>query len=112
MWAIHLEWSEQFKKEVLEFDGVVLIDFWAERCGPCRMLWPVLEELASDNEGKQVKIIKANVESQENAPLAQSFQVSSIPAVFLVNKGEVIKPIIGVNPKDVYQKEIDILLES
>jgi len=44
--------------------------------------------------------------------LAQSFQVSSIPAVFLVNKGEVIKPIIGVNPKDVYQKEIDILLES
>ncbi len=111
MWVLHLEWAEQFKKEVLEFDGVVLLDFWAERCGPCRMLWPILEELATANEGKEVKIIKANVDSPENGPLAQSFQVSSIPAVFMLKNWEVVKPIIGVNPQDVYQKEIDALLE-
>lgn len=111
MWIIHLEWAEQFKTEVLDFEGVALIDFWAERCGPCRMLGPILEELATDNEGKPVKIIKANVDSPENGPLAKKFQVSSIPAVFMVKNWEVVKPLIGVNPKDVYQKEIDALLE-
>ena len=50
MWVIHLEWVEQFKKEILEFKWVVLVDFWAERCGPCRMLWPILEELNTENE--------------------------------------------------------------
>ena len=75
------------------------------------MLWPILEELATENEGKAVKIIKANVESPENWPLAQSFQVSSIPAVFVLKNWEVIKPLIWVNPKNVYQWEIDALLE-
>jgi len=111
MWIIHLEWVEHFKKEVLEFDGIVLLDFWAERCGPCRMLGPILEELATDNEGKAVKIIKADVDNKENAPLAKNFQVSSIPAVFMIKNWDVVKPLVGVNPKDVYQKEIDELLE-
>ena len=110
MWVIHLEWVEQFKTEVTEFEGVVLMDFWAERCGPCRMLGPILEELSTANEGKAVKIIKVNVDSPANGPLAQSFQVSSIPAVFMIKNGEVVKPIIGVNPQDVYQWEIDALL--
>ena len=110
MWVLHLEWVDQFKKEVLEFKWVVLIDFWAERCGPCRMLWPVLEEISDENEGKAVKIIKVNVESPANGPLAQSFQVSSIPAVFVMKDGQVVQPIIGVNPKNVYQDIIDKLL--
>ena len=110
MWVLHLEWVDQFKKEVLEFKGVVLIDFWAERCGPCRMLGPVLEEIDAENEGKAVKVIKVNVESPANWPLAQSFQVSSIPAVFVLKDGQVVQPIIGVNPKNVYQGIIDQLL--
>ena len=110
MWVLHLEWVEQFKSEVTEFEGVVLMDFWAERCGPCRMLGPIFEELSTENEGKAVKLIKVNVDSPVNGPLAQSFQVSSIPAVFVIKNGEVVKPIIGVNPKDVYQGEIDALL--
>ena len=110
MWVVHVEWIEQFKKEVLEFKWVVLIDFWAERCGPCRMLWPILEELDTENQWKNVKIVKINVENPENWPLAGSFQVSSIPAVFVLKDGEVVKPIIGVNPKNVYQGIIDELL--
>ncbi|HRU50255.1 MAG TPA: thioredoxin domain-containing protein [Candidatus Absconditabacterales bacterium] len=112
MGVIHLEGAEQFKKEVVEFQGIVIADFWAERCGPCRMLGPILDELALDNEGKNVKIVKINVENPENGPLAQSFQVSSIPSVFVIKNGEVVKPIIGVNPKNVYQGEIDSLLNE
>ena len=110
MWVLHLEGVEQFKSEVTEFEGVVLMDFWAERCGPCRMLGPILEELSTANEGKAVKIIKVNVDSPANGPLAQSFQVSSIPAVFMIKNGEVVKPIIGVNPQEMYQGEIDALI--
>ncbi|MCK9467394.1 MAG: thioredoxin domain-containing protein [Candidatus Absconditabacterales bacterium] len=110
MGVVHVEGIEQFKKEVLEFKGVVLIDFWAERCGPCRMLGPILEELDTENQGKNVKIVKINVENPENGPLAGSFQVSSIPAVFVLKDGEVVKPIIGVNPKNVYQGIVDELL--
>jgi thioredoxin-like negative regulator of GroEL len=73
-------------------------------------LGPILEELAAANEGKAVKVIKANVDGAGNWPLAQSFQVSSIPAVFMIKNWEVVKPIVGVNPQDVYQKEIDALL--
>ncbi len=76
------------------------------------MLWPILDELALDNEWKNVKIVKINVENPENGPLAQSFQVSSIPSVFVIKNGEVVKPIIGVNPKNVYQWEIDSLLNE
>ena len=110
MWVIHLEWVDQFKSEIMDFDWVVILDFWAEWCGPCRMLWPVMEELAADNEWKNVKIVKADVEWPGNEELVQKFQVSSIPAVFVMKAWNVIKPVIWVNPKDVYQAEIDSLL--
>ena len=112
MWVIHLEWVDQFKSEIMDFDWVVILDFWAEWCGPCRMLWPVMEELAADNEWKNVKIVKADVEWLGNEELVQKFQVSSIPAVFVIKAWEVIKPIVWVNPKEVYQSEIDALLTA
>ena len=112
MWVIHLEWNDQFKSEIMDFDWVVILDFWAEWCGPCRMLWPVMEELAADNEWKNVKIVKADVEWPGNEELVQKFQVSSIPAVFVMKAWNVIKPVIGVNPKEVYQAEIDSLLAA
>lgn len=110
MEVLHLEWTEQFKSEVLDFNWVVVLDFWANRCGPCRMLWPVMEELASDNAWKNVKIAKIDIEWPGNEPLVEKFQIASIPAVFIINNWEVIKPIVWVNPKDVYQSEIDALL--
>lgn len=110
MWVIHLEWNDQFKSEVMDFAGVVILDFWAEWCGPCRMLGPVLDELAADNEWKNVKVVKVNVEWVWNEELVQKFQVASIPVVFVMNAWNVIKPIVWVNPKEVYQAEIDTLL--
>ncbi len=108
MSVIHIENTEQFKQEVLEFDGVSIVDFRAERCGPCRMLGPVMDELATDNEGKKVKIVKINVD--DNGDLAQTFQVSSIPAVFVIKGGKPVEAIVGANAKNVYQEKIDSLL--
>ena len=112
MWVIHLEWNDQFKSEVMDFPGVVILDFWAEWCGPCRMLGPVLDELAADNEWKNVKVVKVNVEWVWNEELVQKFQVASIPVVFVMNAWNVIKPIVWLNPKEVYQAEIDGLLTA
>lgn len=110
MEVLHLEWVDQFKTEVMDFKWVVVLDFWANRCGPCRMLGPVMDELAWDNTWKPVKIAKIDIEWMGNEPLVEKFQIASIPAVFILKDGEVIKPIIWVNPKDVYQAEIDALL--
>ena len=92
MTVIHIENTAQFKKEVVEFDGVSIVDFRAERCGPCRMLGPIMEELAEDNKGKNVKIVKVNVE--QNPELSQTFQISSIPAVFLMKNGNPVGTVI------------------
>ena len=88
-------------------DGVVLVDFWATWCGPCRMLAPTIEELAEDYEGK-VKVCKLDVD--ENQSIAMRFKVMSIPTVFVFKNGEPDKKIIGLSDKDEYAEVLDSLL--
>lgn len=102
MSVIHISSVEEFKKEILEYKGVSVIDFRAERCGPCRMLGPIIEQLGEEN--KEVKIAKVDVDKQQE--LAAAFQVSSIPVVYFIKNGQVVDKIVGANPATVYKEKI------
>ncbi len=99
--------KDNFSSEVLENDKLVLVDFWAEWCGPCKMLVPVLEELAGDYDGK-LKIAKVNVDN--NPSLAQRYKVRSIPNLILIKDGEQVGQIVGALPKGELKDRIDNLL--
>jgi|TARA_B100000678_G_scaffold247281_1_gene220561 thioredoxin 1 len=87
----------------------VFVDFWAEWCGPCRMVGPVVEELAVDFDGK-VKFVKVNVD--EANELASKYNVFSIPTLIILNKGKVIAQQVGAGSKDMYKNMIDNALKS
>ena len=89
--------NENFDKEVKQSDIPVLLDFWAEWCGPCRMLSPFISEIAKEYEGK-LKVGKVNVDEQ-NA-LAMAFKVSSIPLVLVVKDGKIAASTVGYQPKE------------
>ncbi len=89
--------SENFKKEVLESDVPVIVDFWAQWCRPCLMLGPIIEEIAEDMEGK-VKVGKVNVD--EEGYLANQFRISSIPTVMLFKDGKPASQVIGLLRKE------------
>ena len=88
--------KENFEAEVMQSKVPVLIDFWASWCGPCRMLSPVISEIAEEIEGK-FKVGKVNVDEQEE--LAAQFRVSSIPTLVVVKDGKVTNSSVGVRPK-------------
>ncbi len=102
MSVIHIESTDHFKQEILEHKGLSIVDFRAERCGPCRMLGPIIDQLAEKHP--EVKIAKVNIEDQQQ--LAATFQVSSIPIVYFIKNGQVIDKLIGVNPPTVYEEKI------
>lgn len=91
--------EENFQKEVLESDVPVVVDFWAVWCGPCKMLSPTLDQVASEFEGK-AKVGKVNVD--ENQQLAAQYGIMSIPTVMIFKDGKVVEQFIGVQPKGVY----------
>jgi thioredoxin 1 len=84
-----------FADDVLMSDKPVLVDFWAEWCGPCKMVAPILEEIAAENDG--IVIAKLNVD--ENPQIAASFGITSIPTMNVFQGGQVVKSIIGAKPK-------------
>ncbi len=92
--------TPDFQKEVLEHKGVALVDFYADWCGPCRILGPMLEEIDKQNKDKNVKLLKINVD--ENQQLAGMFGVMSIPTVIIFKDGKVVEQKVGVQPKEMY----------
>jgi thioredoxin 1 len=85
-----------FPSDVLSSDKPVLVDFWAEWCGPCKMVSPVLEEIAKEH-GDKIEIVKLNID--ENPETARAYSVLSIPTMSVFQNGQVVKSIVGAKPK-------------
>ena len=94
MSVIHVT-KENFRQEVMESKSKVLVDFWASWCGPCRMVGPILDEIAEENP--QIKVVKINVDEQPE--LAAAFKVMSIPTLFVVENGRIVNQSMGARPK-------------
>jgi len=100
--------EQNFEAEVMKNDLPVLVDFWAEWCGPCRLTGPIVDELATEYSGK-MKAGKVNVDENQN--LAVKYNVMSIPTILVFKKGEVVKSLIGFMPKENFKKEIDLIIQ-
>ena len=96
--------SDNFEELVLKSDKKVLLDFWAPWCGPCKMIAPIVEEIAQENE--HIVVGKINVD--EEVPLAIQFGVSSIPTLILMDKGQKVGQLIGYRPKADILKQFDL----
>ncbi len=96
--------DDSFEEDVLNSDKPVLVDFWAEWCGPCRMVGPVVEELAGEYEGK-AKIGKVDVDN--NPEISTKYGIRSIPSLLIFKNGEVVDQIVGAVPKAQLKKQLE-----
>jgi thioredoxin 1 len=99
--------DETFGSDVLQADTPVLVDFWAEWCGPCRQVAPILEEIAGEHAEK-LRIVKLNVD--ENPRTAATYGVTSIPTMNVYQNGQVVKTIVGAKPKALLLKDLEAFL--
>ena len=104
----HIFTDQNFQKDVLESTTPVLVDLYADWCGPCKILSPLIEELAKEYKGKGVKIGKLNVD--EGPETASKFHVMSIPTLLFFKNGEVVEQMVGMQTKDVLKKKIEEII--
>ncbi len=96
-----------FEEEVVKSDTPVVVDFWAEWCGPCKMIAPIVEELAGEYEGK-VKFTKMDVDSNPQTPM--QFGIRGIPTLLIFNSGKAVDQVVGAVPKSMLKKRVDEVL--
>lgn len=100
--------DQNFETEVLKSETPVLVDFWAEWCTPCRIVSPIIDELAGEYAGK-IKVAKMDV---DHTTVSQNYGIMSIPTVMLFKNGQPVKSMIGAQSKENYKREIDAALAS
>ena len=95
--------DSSFESDVLNSEKTILVDFWAEWCGPCRAVGPILDQIAAEHSDK-IEIVKLNVD--ENPQTAAKYQITSIPAMKVYQGGEVVKTVIGAKPKPALEADL------
>ena len=101
--------DDNFQATALDIEGVAVVDFWAEWCGPCRMVTPIIEELSKDYEGKAV-VGKVNVD--HNPEISTKYGIRSIPTILILKNGEIVDKHVGVTTKQNLASKIDALLTA
>ena len=103
MSAAHEVTDATFQDEVLNSSDTIMVDFWAEWCGPCRAVGPILDQIAAEHSDK-IEIVKLNVD--DNPQMAMKYQITSIPAMKVFRGGEVVKTVIGAKPKPALEADL------